>query len=102
MFVKRHFIFPLKICKNHSFSAYGSVGIKPLKEHAIGAGKAPEAAILSLINSRGTGGDTISLRHTGLFLLKFWALLLAANGKLPDEPHPHTRAFGGRHVVTRF
>lgn len=61
---------------------------------------ATEVAVL--INSRGTGGNSISLRHAGLFFLKLWTLLLAANRKLPDEPSSHAGAFRGCRVMARF
>lgn len=61
---------------------------------------AAEAA--ALIYSRGTGGNCISLRHTGFFFFKFWTLFLAANRKLPNDPCPDTSAFGGRRIMARF
>lgn len=93
-------IFLLRICKSQYFSTHHPIEIKQLKEYAVWADGATEVAVL--INSRGTGGYSISLRHTGLFFLKFWTLLLAANRKLPDEPSSHAGAFRGCRVMARF
>ena len=93
-------IFLLRICKSQYFSTHHPIEIKQLKEYAVWADGATEVAVL--INSRGTGGNSISLRHTGLFFLKFWTLLLAANRKLPDEPSSHAGAFRGCCVMACF
>lgn len=94
------YFFLLRICKSQYFSTHHPIEIKQLKEYAVWADGATEVAVL--INSRRTGGYSISLRHTGLFFLKFWTLLLAANRKLPDEPSSHAGAFRGCRVMARF
>lgn len=49
MFVKRYFMFPLRICKNHCFSTYYSVEMKKLNKHAVWVDRPAEASVLYLL-----------------------------------------------------
>lgn len=52
--------------------------------------------------SRSTEDSSISLRHTGLLLLKSWTFLLTSNRKLCDSPCPYSSACRGCDIVACF